>query len=77
MRHDIKESIGILVRLLGNAEITEDEVLNLEFDADGELKVALNEAYIGLLEFVHDRNLRVADRDLDQKRTIGSSGVVE
>src|SRR5207248_249643 len=64
---DVKELIGMLMRVLGDAEITEDEVLDLDFEADGELLIALNEAYIGLLEFVHDRNLRVADRDLDRK----------
>jgi hypothetical protein len=65
MRHDIKELIGILMRVLDNAEITEAEVLDLEFDAGGELMAALNEAYIALLEFVHDRDLRMTDRDLD------------
>jgi hypothetical protein len=64
---DIKEVIGILMRVLGNAEITQDEVLDLDFDADGELLAAVNEAYIRLLEFAHDRELRGADHDLDEK----------
>jgi len=63
---DVKELIGILMRVLGGAEVTEAEVLELEFDADGELLLVLNEAYIGLLEFAHDRDLRIADRDLDR-----------
>jgi hypothetical protein len=67
MRHDVKELVGILMRVLDNAEITEAEVLDLEFDADGELMAALNEAYIALLEFVHDRDIRMADRDLDRR----------
>jgi hypothetical protein len=67
MRHDIKELIGVLMRVLGGAEVSEDEVLDLEFEADGELIAALNEAYIHLLEFVHDRDLRHADRSLDQR----------
>jgi hypothetical protein len=66
MRHDIKELIGILMRVLGDAEISEDEVLDLEFEADGEVLAALNEAYIRLLEFVHDHDLRTADRGLDR-----------
>jgi hypothetical protein len=66
-RHDIKELIGILMRVLGGAEISEDEVLNLEFEADGELLEVLNKAYILLLEFVHDRDLRDADRNLDRR----------
>jgi ABC-type sulfate transport system substrate-binding protein len=67
MRHDIKELIGILMRVLDHAEITEAEVLDLEFDAGGELLAALNEAYIALLEFVHDHDLRMAHRDLDRR----------
>jgi hypothetical protein len=64
---DIKEMVGMLIRVLGDAEVAEDEVLDLGFEADGELLIVLNEAYIRLLEFVHDRKLRVADRDLDMK----------
>ena len=45
MRHDIKELIGILMRVLDGAEVSENEVLDLEFEADGELIAALNEAY--------------------------------
>jgi hypothetical protein len=67
MVQDIKELVGVLMRVLGNAEVTEDEILDLDFEADGELLIALNEAYIKLLEFVHDRNLRLADRDLDRR----------
>ena len=67
MRHDIKELIGILMRVLGGEEVSEDEVLNLEFEADGDLIAGLNEAYIHLLEFVHDRDLRREDRGLDQR----------
>ena len=67
MRHDIKELIGILMRVLGGEEVSEDEVLNLEFEADGDLIAVLNEAYIHLLEFVHDRDLRREDRSLDRR----------
>jgi hypothetical protein len=35
MRHDIKELISILMRVLGGAEVSENEVLDLEFEADG------------------------------------------
>ena len=64
---DVKEMVGLLMRALDHAEITEEEVLNLEFEADGELLSALNEAYIHLLEFVLDRDRRSSDRELDQK----------
>jgi hypothetical protein len=64
---DVKELVGLLMRALDHAEITEEEVLDLEFEADGELLTALNEAYIHLLEFVNDRARRHSDRELDQK----------
>jgi hypothetical protein len=64
---DIKELIGTLMRALANDEITEGEIIDLGFEADGQLLPALNDAYIKLLEFVHDRNLRRTDRDLDQR----------
>jgi hypothetical protein len=59
--------VGLLMRALDHAEITEEEVLDLEFEAEGELLSALNEAYIHLLEFVLDRDRRASDRELDQK----------
>ena len=64
---DVKEMVGLLMRALDHAEITEEEVLDLEFEADSELLGALNEAYIHLLEFVLDRDRRSSDRELDQK----------
>jgi hypothetical protein len=67
MTTDIKELIGTLMRVVDGAEISEDDVSNLNFEADGELMMALNAAYIQLLEFVHDRNLRLADRSVDAK----------
>jgi hypothetical protein len=64
---DVKEMIGIIMRVLDHAEIDEAEVLDLDFEAEGELRAALNDAYIQLLEFVHDRDLRQASPELDIK----------
>jgi hypothetical protein len=64
---DVKEIIGILMRVIRPAEISEAEVLDLDFDAEGELLAAINDTYITLLEFVHDRDLRRANPDLDKK----------
>lgn len=55
------------MRALGGGEISRDEVMELSFEAEGELQDALNEAYIALLEFAHDRNARQTDRELDSK----------
>jgi hypothetical protein len=64
---DVKELIGIVMRILDHAEIAEAEVLDLDFEAEGELLAALNDAYIKLLEFAHDSDLRRANPDLDRK----------
>jgi len=64
---DVKELIGILMRVVDQAEITEAEVLDLNFEADGELLDALNDGYIKLLEFVHDRDLRRTNPELDSR----------
>ena len=58
---DVKELVGLLMRALGGEEIAEAEVADLQFEAEGELLDALNAAYIGLLEFVHDRAQRNGD----------------
>lgn len=63
---DVKDLIGVIMRVLDHAEIAEAEVLDLKFEAEGELQVVLNDAYIKLLEFLHDRELRRADPDLDR-----------
>jgi len=55
---DIKEIVGALMRVLGGGEIRREEVEDLAFDADGDLLQALNEAYLRLLEFAHDRDMR-------------------
>ncbi|MBX9778379.1 MAG: hypothetical protein K2Y71_28730 [Xanthobacteraceae bacterium] len=65
MARDVKEVIGVLMRVLGGEEITQADVEDLGFEGDGELQAALNAAYIKLLEFVHDRDARQRDRALD------------
>jgi hypothetical protein len=68
---DIKELIGIIMRVLDHAEIDEAEVLDLDFEAEGELGAVLNDSYIKMLEFVHDRDQRRANPDLDiQERAV-------
>ena len=63
---DVKDVVGVMMQVLDGAEITQENILDLEFEADGELLTALNEAYIELLEFAHDRDRRRDDRELDQ-----------
>jgi hypothetical protein len=58
---DVKEVIGVLMRALDGEEITEAEVEDLGFEGEGEVQEALTDAYIKLLEFVHDRDARRND----------------
>jgi hypothetical protein len=67
LQPDVKEVVGTLLRALGNAEISEQDVLDLGFDAEGELGIALEEAFILLLQFAQDIELRRGDAELDRK----------
>ena len=68
LQPDLKEVIGTLLRAIGGAEITEQEVLDLGFDAEGELGVVLNDAFLQLLQFAQDQDLRRADIEVDHKQ---------
>src|SRR6478609_6499461 len=68
---DVKDIIGTLMRIGAGEEVSIEEVLDLEFDAEGEVLVALNEAYIRLLEFAHDRDARAAAPSLDRMARSG------
>jgi hypothetical protein len=66
MERDIKDVIGVLMRLLDGAEVSHEELDDLAFEADGELEAALNEAYVKLREFANDRDVRLNDLKLDR-----------
>jgi hypothetical protein len=74
---DVKDVVGVIMRVLNGAEVTQDDILDLEFEADGELIAALNEAYIKLLEFAHDRDRRRDDRELDQSAREALQGALD
>jgi hypothetical protein len=77
MERDIKEIIGALMCVLGGGELSQDELNDLGFEAEGELQTALNEAYIALMEFVCDRDMRVNDRELDRKARSALQGCLD
>ena len=54
MEGDLKEVVGVLMRVLDGGNVSRDEVEDLAFEASGDLRTALNEAYIALLEFAYD-----------------------
>ena len=61
MQRDIKEVVGMLMRVIGGGETTREEVENLMFDAEGDLGVAVNEAFLKLMEFAYDHDERSED----------------
>ncbi len=67
MRRDVKEIIGTLMRVIDGDEVSTEELGELSFEAEGELQLALNEAYIKLLEFIHDHELRRSDLAIDRE----------
>jgi hypothetical protein len=63
---DVKEVIGVLMRALAGEEITQAEVEELGFEGEGDVQAALNEAYVELIAFVADRDVRRADPAADR-----------
>ncbi len=66
MQRDIKDVIGILMRVLDGGDISHDDLDDLGFEASDELEIALNEAYVKLREFANDRELRRNDPERDR-----------
>lgn len=67
MTRDVKEIVGVLMRVLDGGEVSHDQLMELSFEAEGELQSVLNQAYIALLEFSHDQELRLRDVVLDRE----------
>jgi hypothetical protein len=65
VEQDVKEVVGTLMHVIDGGEISPEEAEELTFDARGRLGAALNDAFIKLLEFAHDRDARSRDRNLD------------
>jgi hypothetical protein len=64
---DVKEIVGVLMRVLDGGEVWEDELVDIGFDAEGEMEDVLNEAYVKLGEFAQALDARRVDPDLDQQ----------
>ena len=65
MERDIKDVVGVLMRVVGGSEVSHEDLDDVVFEADGELEEALNEAYVKLRTFANDRDLRRNDPKLD------------
>ena len=67
MNRDVKEIVGVVMHVLDGGEVSHDQLTELSFEADDELQIALNETYIKLVEFAHDRELRISDQSYDRE----------
>ena len=67
LHRDVKEVIGALMRVLDGAEISESELADLDFEAEGELATAVDEAYLRLGEFAEALDVRRSDPDTDRR----------
>ncbi|MGB9364691.1 MAG: hypothetical protein WCE79_01625 [Xanthobacteraceae bacterium] len=65
MLRDLKEIVGVLMRVLDGDEVSRAELAGLSFAAHREVRTALLEAYIKLLEFARYRDLRSRDAAAD------------
>ena len=74
MERDVKEVVGLLMRVLGGGRTNRAEVEDLGFHGAGNLQAALNEAYIKLLEFAFDCDAGVSVQPLDEKRRLAFEG---
>jgi hypothetical protein len=70
-QRDLKDVIGTLMRVLDGGEVTEDELKDVGFEAEGDLETLLNEAWVKLREFARDRELRANDPQLDSGQRVG------
>lgn len=71
---DIKEIVGLLMRVLDGDEVRESELSDLGFEAEGDLETALNEAYVQLGEFARALDLRRIDPRRSTRTSASSSG---
>ena len=61
-----KEIVGVLTRVLNGGEVSLAELAELSFVAESELRAALLEAHVNLLEFACHRDLRSRDATADR-----------
>jgi hypothetical protein len=77
MERDVKEVVGLLMRVLGGGRTSRAEVEDLGFHGAGNLQAALNEAYIKLLEFAFDCDAGQSVQPLDEKRRLALEGSLD
>jgi hypothetical protein len=74
---DVKELVGLLMRVVGGYEATVDEIEELEFIADEALEPIVNTAYIKLVEFAFDREERSNNPALDASARLELEGLLK
>jgi hypothetical protein len=67
MTDDIKELIGVLMRLLAGEELATGEVLNVRYEVNSDDAAgSVNAAYVGVMEFIDQRERRMRNPDHDR-----------
>src|ERR1051325_10416200 len=61
-----KEIVGVLMRVLNGGDVSLAELAELSFLAESELRAALIDAHVSLLEFACHRDLRSRDLAADR-----------
>jgi hypothetical protein len=61
-----KEIVGVLTRVLNGGEVSLAELAELSFVAESELRGALLDAHVSLVEFACNRDLRSRDAAADR-----------
>ncbi len=67
MERDLKEVVGVLMSALDGGRVSRAEVEDLQFEGDGELLAALNDAFIKLLELAFDQEAEPSGYTLDNQ----------
>jgi hypothetical protein len=66
MHRDLMEISRVLMRVLKGGEVSPAELARMSFMAESELRAALLDAYVSLLEFAHHRDQRSRDAAADR-----------
>ena len=66
MHRDLMEIAGLLMRVLKGGEVSPAELMSLSLATESELRAALLDAYVGLLEFAQHRDQRRRDAAADR-----------
>ena len=77
MHRELMEIAGLLLRVVRGGEISRAELMGLSFVVHSEMRTAMAEACVTLLEFARDRDLRSRDPAHDRIMRLQLEGCLE